>query len=186
MSCRDQIEKDSSPKCCKHTLLNLQSIKKHLTAMDQWQKNHQHQWSPGKRNLPWCHHENRQQSRCKQLSFLVHERMVFISQTLSTLHCIVWKLSTWFRSSEKSVPLQLLSCQHNLSNILAHELDNVHRATQKKETRFKYRKRDKWWGYIGLCQILIFPIFQVDGYSDGKPDETLVTRLSFSLQKYIK
>ena len=56
---------------------------------------------------------------------------------------------------------------------------------KRKKTRFKYMNTEKRWGYIGLCQILIFPIFQVDGYSDGKPDEALVTRLSLSLQKYI-
>ena len=56
---------------------------------------------------------------------------------------------------------------------------------KRKKTRFKYRNRENWWWYVGLCQILIFPIFQVDGYSDGKPDETLVTRLSLSLQKCI-
>ena len=54
---------------------------------------------------------------------------------------------------------------------------------KRKKTRFKYMNTEKRWGYIGLCQILIFPIFQVDGYSDGKPDETLVNRRSLSLQQ---
>ena len=37
-----------------------------------------------------------------------------------------------------------------------------------------------------LCQILIFPIFQGDGYSDGKPDETLVTGLEKFFQNIIE
>ena len=40
--------------------------------------------------------------------------------------------------------------------------------------------RGQVWG-CGHCQILICPIFQVDGYADGKTDETLVTELSCSL-----